>query len=199
MTCQSTQTNPCPKSRQLQVRAGQGRHSQARIPTRQRATATHTGAVLAPDTDRGQVPTSELTVVEELVDSTTERAATRIDLGPRLPDVVVRELERLLGDDGAVAEEGAALGALEALVVDLEQVREDVGRLERHVRVRGCGARGGRAGRITVSVCVEVTGNGEWGANKAKRWISGTHIRGSVLCCVQVASVPGQYGMARAR
>ncbi len=79
-----------------------------------------TRTVLAPDTDRRQVPTSNSAVVEELVECTPERAPARVHLGPRLPDMIIGVLERLLRYDGPVPEERATLGSPETLVVDLQ-------------------------------------------------------------------------------
>lgn len=61
---------------------------------------------------------------------TPQRAPTRIDLGPRLPHVVARVLERVLRDDGTVTEEWTSVRPTQALIKDLEKVSEDVWRLE---------------------------------------------------------------------
>lgn len=55
--------------------------------------------------------------------------------------MIVCELERGGRENGAVAEEGPALGATEAFVKEVDEVREDVGGIERDVfRVSGCRA-----------------------------------------------------------
>ena len=95
-----------------------------------------TGAVLAPNADRRQVPTTKRTLLEQLVQGAAQGATARVDLRPRLPDVVVRILERFGGDDWAVAEERPAVRATVALVEDFDQVREDIRGLQRHERVQ---------------------------------------------------------------
>ena len=97
---------------------------------------TRTGAVLAPNADRRQVPTTKRAFLEELVQGAAQSATARVDLRPRLPDVVVRILERFGRDDWAVAEERPAVRATVALVEDFDQVREDIRGLQRHERVQ---------------------------------------------------------------
>ena len=82
-----------------------------------------TRAVLAPDADGGQLAPAEHARAEERVQRGAERAAPRVDRGPRLPDVVVSVYKRFLGEDGAVAEETAALTPAEAFVEEVDKVR----------------------------------------------------------------------------
>ena len=97
---------------------------------------TRTGAVLAPNTDRRQVYTTKRALLEQLVQRASQGATARVDVRPRLPDVVVGVLERFGGDDWAVAKERPAVRATVALVEDFDQVREDIRGLQRHERVQ---------------------------------------------------------------
>lgn len=131
MTCQSV------------TRQGIGLVSAPRI-----ARQGRTGTVLAPDSNGSQVSSTERTRLEQLVEGTPERAPAHVHLRPRLPHVVVRVLQGLLGEDGALPKEASALRAAQALIEDLQQVRESVRRVDRHVRVRSCRNRASAPSRI---------------------------------------------------
>lgn len=87
----------------------------------------HTRTVLAPDSDGLHVPSHELLCLEHLVHCAPQRAPTRIHLWPSLPNIIVGEYERLLGNHGAMTEERAALAPPEAFVIDFNEVLERPG------------------------------------------------------------------------
>ena len=98
--------------------------------------ARRTGAVLTPDTNSGQVAASERTVLEELVESTSDSPPAQIHLRPRLPLEVLCELQGLRREDWAVSQERPAIGTTVAFVPDLEEVGEDIRRVEGNEGIR---------------------------------------------------------------
>ena len=155
------------------------------VPDHKQDSATRTSTILAPDSDSGQVASADLAALEELVKRAPDGAAARVDLRPRLPLVIVGVLQRVGGDDGASSKEGPALGALEALVIDLDQVREDIGGLERHVGERGWKGDADDVSRVSASSKQCVAGSCTAPATAQTQHLCyDTHIRGNELLSI---------------
>jgi hypothetical protein len=93
---------------------------------RERGRAEHsarTRGVDAPDADSLELPTTERAVLEPGVQRGPDRAPLDVDLRVCLPDEVVRELDRVLGDKRAVTEAGLVTRECEASVPNLDELR----------------------------------------------------------------------------